>query len=105
MLKNLLNLPGMEQEGLELEKENTPNQEISLSIISPREYDSLGTLKWREYLNAQRSAEAWRPPGNSSWKEYARYQTIQSIDEWSQYIKPRYSDGERVSIIGITNLI
>ncbi|MCS7092471.1 MAG: hypothetical protein NZM26_03915 [Patescibacteria group bacterium] len=73
MLKNLLNLPGMEQAGLELEQENTPNSKIDLSIISPQEYDSLGTLKWREYLNAQRLAEAWLPPDNSPWKEYARY--------------------------------
>ena len=79
--------------------------ESKLSIVSPKESDSLGTAEWRNYLDKDKLFEVWSPPDESPYSRFQKSKTIASVDQWATELKPRYSEGERTSEAGIDNLI
>lgn len=82
----------------------TPIQE-NLSIVSPKETDSLGSNAWKEYLDKDKLRNVWSVPERSPYARFQKTKTIDSVAEWVNVIKPRYSEGEQNSEYGIANLI
>lgn len=80
-------------------------EKAGFSIFSPKDIDSLGTVSWREYLTATKLKQAWAPQESSPYNRYIKTKTIEAIDQYSQEIMPRYSEGELESERGVENLI
>jgi len=76
-----------------------------LWILSSQERDSLGSESWREYLDGSKLEEAWRPLEGSPYIKFQKTKTVCSVNRWRDVIKPRYSEGEKTSEIGVDNLI
>lgn len=76
-----------------------------LSIVSPRETDSLSSTGWKEYLDSHRLLQAWQTPEGSPYSRFQKTKTTVSVDQWGSKIKPRYSEGEQTSEEGLENLI
>lgn len=81
-----------------------PRQE-KLSIMSPKETDSLSSNAWKEYLDKDKLKSAWSVPEGSPYARFQKTKTMDSVAEWASVIKPRYSEEEQTSEQGIANLI
>lgn len=89
----------------ELEQPLPTSSERKISIVSPKETDSLGTAEWKNYLDRNRLLEVWSPSEGSPYSRFQKTKTIDSVNEYATELKPRYSEGERTSEAGIDNLI
>jgi|GEM_PF-5317117 len=75
------------------------------TIISAKDTDSSGTSEWKRYLDRERLNEAWSAPEGSPFKRFEKTRTIDAINKFAKYLKPRYSKGEITSEAGIEDLI
>lgn len=76
-----------------------------INIVGAKETDSLDSDGWKEYSTSQKLLDAWGVPENSPYCDFQKTKTISSIDKYFDDIKPRYSQGEINSEIGIKELI
>lgn len=85
-----------------------PPQETSkktFSIVSAKENDSLGSTEWKRHLDRNSLNEAWSASEGSRWGRFEKTKLIDSVNKWSNDLRPRYSEGEQNSEQGIGNLI
>lgn len=87
-----------------METEN-PEPKNPFLEIGRKDYDSLGTLEWRNYLEAQKLYDAWATPQGSPYKVFERRGTIDSVDQFVSFMWPRYSGGKIKSVDELSNLI
>lgn len=91
------------QEGVNL-PDQKPSKKV-FSIVSGRDTDSRGGQEWKIYLDRNRLNEAWSAPEGSHWGRFEKTKLIDSVNKWSNDLRPRYSEGESNSEQGIGNLI
>lgn len=77
----------------------------TFSIVSARETDSFGTAGWKSFLDRNRLNDAWSAPEGSPFGRFEKTRTIDSVNQFANELKPRYSEGETTSELGIGNLI
>lgn len=88
---------------LGLSPQETPKK--TLSIVSAREKDSLDTVEWKNFLDRDRLNDAWSTPEGSPYGRFGKKRTINSVNQFANELKPRYSEGESTSESEIGNLI
>lgn len=77
----------------------------TFSIVSAKETDSFGTTEWKSYLDRNKLNDAWSAPEGSPFGRFEKTRTIDAVNRFANELKPRYSEGEVTSEIGIGNLI
>jgi hypothetical protein len=73
-----------------------PSGENPLDIVSPQTQDSLGTYRWKEYLDPVRLHSAWDPPEHSPYASFVKTRLVDTLPTLSRYILPRYSKHEQL---------
>lgn len=105
-IKHVIPQPGIERRqpvtAASLEKKDA---ELKYPHVGRQLKDSKGSEEWRAYLDASRLRAAWSPPEGSVYEKYQKSKTMDSIDDLKDSIQPRYSDGDRVSVEGLKEMI
>jgi hypothetical protein len=84
---------------------NVPQRESPFFLVGARDNDSQGSTKWKDFLDRDKLLGAWKPPDGSPYQRFVKTKTIESVNQWTEFLKPRYSQGEITSEEGIQNLI